>query len=224
MKHTLWRFTLATACLGMIASAGLAADTVPNTMPAPVVYVADFDLDAAAIKPDESPPKRARHLIGNLLPRGPVVPEEDPQVHARKIVSSMADRITSDLKKAGIDARRLPPGVAPPDGGWVVRGVFLSVDEGNRIRRAVVGFGAGQGSLQVAVAVNDLATQGQQPLYEDVDGGSGGHMPGAIVKLNPYVALAKFVLAGHDEASTIKHTAQDIADMVVQRVHGAPAQ
>jgi hypothetical protein len=208
----------------MIASAGFAADTAPSTMPAPVVYVADFDLDAAAIKPDESPPKRARHLIGNLLPRGLVVPEEDPQVHARKIVSSMADRITSDLKKAGIDARRLPPGAPPPDGGWVVRGVFLSVDEGNRIRRAVVGFGAGQGSLQVAVAVNDLATQGQQPLYEDVDSGSGGHMPGAIVKLNPYVALAKFVLAGHDEASTIKHTAQDIADMVVQRVHGAPAQ
>jgi hypothetical protein len=153
-----------------------------------------------------------------------VVPEEDPQVHARKIVSSMADRITSDLKKAGADAHRLPPGAPPPDRGWVVRGVFLSVDEGNRIRRAVVGFGAGQGSLQLAVAVDDLATQGQQPLYEDVDSGSGGHMPGAIVKLNPYVALAKFVLAGHDEASTIKHTAQAIADMVVQRVHGAPAE
>jgi hypothetical protein len=224
MKHILWRFTLAVACLSMVAPAGFAADNAVSTLSAPVVYVADFDLDAAAIKPDESPPKRARHLIGNLLPRGPLVPEEDPQVHAQKIVSSMADRITSDLKKAGVDARRLPPGAAPPDRGWLVRGVFLSVDEGNRVRRAVVGFGAGQGSLQVAVAVNDLATQGPQPLYEDVDSGSGGHMPGAIVKLNPYVALAKFVLAGHDEASTIKHTAQDIADTVVQRVHGAPAE
>jgi len=224
MKNLLWRCLVAAACLGAVATASVAADTSPGATPAPVVYVADFDLDAAAVKPDDSRPKRARRLIGSLMPNGPIVAEQDPQVHAQKIVSSMADKITSDLTHAGVDARRLPAGAPAPATGWVVRGVFLSVDEGNRIRRAVVGFGAGQGSLQVAVAVNDLATQGQPPLYQEVDSGSSGHMPGAVVTLNPYVALAKFVLAGHDEAKTINDTAKEIAGTVVQRLRGTPAQ
>jgi hypothetical protein len=217
--ETPWlRPALLAGWLGAVATACVAADSAPDPAPAPVVYVADFDLDAADVKPDDSRPKRARHLIGNLLPTGPIVPEQDPQAHARQIVSQMAEAVTDDLTKAGIDARRLPPGTTPPDKGWLVHGVFLSVDEGNRIRRAVVGFGAGQGTLQLAVAIDDLSTPQRPALYEDVDSGSGKHMSGAMVKLNPYVAVAKFVLAGHDESSTIKHTAKEIADTVEHEI------
>ncbi|MGF6757648.1 DUF4410 domain-containing protein [Paraburkholderia sp. GAS42] len=222
---TSWRCIALISCwLAAVATTSLAADSSGTPIPSSVVYVADFDLDAAAVKPDDSRPQRARRLIGGLLPTGPVMPEQDPQAHAQKIVASMAGQLTADLTKAGVDARRLAPGAARPDKGWLVHGVFLSVDEGNRIKRAVVGFGAGQGSLQVAVAIDDLATPGQPPLYEDVDSGSGGHKPGAAIKLNPYVVAAKFVLAGHDEATMITHTAQQISDAVVQRLQTAPKQ
>jgi hypothetical protein len=227
MKRPFWWFALGAACfVGALATVSVAAESTPETptfTSAPIVYVADFDLDAANVKPDDSRPKRARRLIGSLLPSGPVMPDQDPQTHARQIVSSMAEKITADLMKVGIDARRLEPGTTPTEPGWLVRGVFLSVDEGNRIKRAVVGFGAGQGSLQLAVAIDNLAVQGP-PLYENVDSGSGEPMPGAMIKLNPRVVAAKFVLAGHDEASIIKHTAQDVADTVVKRLHAAPKQ
>ena len=188
----------------------------------PVVYVSDFELDAADVQPDQGPGSRARRILGSVLPAGPLRKQndQDPQAHAQAIVAGIAHALTADLVKAGIDARRAAPDNPLPDVGWLVRGVFLDVDQGNRVRRAVVGFGAGNSGIQVAVAIDDLSKPGQPPLYQAVDEGSGGgHMPGAIVKLNPYVVAAKFVMTGRDENKAINDTAERIAETIVARIH-----
>jgi hypothetical protein len=206
--------------LSVMAAGAVATDaaSVPGT--APVVYVSDFDLDVADVKPDSGKIQQVRRL----LPRGPLRSKQDPQTHAREIVSSMADTLTADLIKAGVAAQRLAPGGELPETGWRVRGVFLSVDDGNRLQRAIVGFGAGQSDLQVAVAFDDLSKPGQAPLYENVDKSESKPMPGAIIKLNPYVVAAKFVLDGRDEKTMIKNAAQQISDAVVDRMQGVPAK
>ena len=130
----------------------------------------------------------------------------------------MADDLTSDLKKAGVDARRIAPGQPLPTTGWQVRGVFLSVDEGNRLQRAMVGFGAGQSNFQVAVSLDDLSTPDLPPLYQQTEEDTSKDKPGAFIKLNPYVIAAKFVMAGHDEKSAIKSTAGQISDSVVEKL------
>lgn len=203
--------------LSAITVASLAADGPPFPAPAPVVYVADFDLDAANVKPDSGPGSRLRRL-GGVLPSGPLRSSKDPQTHAKEIVNEMGDALTGDLKQAGVDARRVIPGQAAPATGWQVRGVFLSVDEGNRLKRAMVGLGAGQNDLQVAVTLDDLSTPDLPPLYESTEEGTSKDKPGAFIKLNPYVIAAKFVMAGHDETSTIKNTAQQISDSVVAKL------
>jgi hypothetical protein len=183
-----------------------------------VVYVSDFELDAADVQADEGPGSRARRVLGGALLRRQS--DQDPQAHARAIISGMAHALTADLVKAGIDARRAAPDNPLPDVGWLVRGVFLDVDQGNRLRRAVIGFGAGGAGIQVAIALDDLSKPGQPPLYQTVDEG-GGHAPGAIVKLNPYVVAAKFVMAGRDENRAINETAERIAESIVARVRAA---
>ena len=203
--------------LSAITVASLAADGPPFPAPAPVVYVADFDLDAANVKPDSGPGSRLRRL-GGVLPSGPLRSSKDPQTHAKEIVNEMGDALTGDLKQAGVDARRVIPGQAAPATGWQVRGVFLSVDEGNRLKRAMVGLGAGQNDLQVVVTLDDLSTPDLPPLYESTEEGTSKDKPGAFIKLNPYVIAAKFVMAGHDETSTIKNTAQQISDSVVAKL------
>jgi hypothetical protein len=195
----------AAVCLSTMTTASFAADSSPFPAPPPVVYVADFDLDAASVKPDSGPGSRLRRL-GGVLPSGPLRSSKDPQTHAKEIVNEMADDLTGDLKQAGVDARRVLPGQAAAATGWQVRGVFLSVDDGNRLQRAMVGFGAGQNDLQVAVTLDDLSTPDLPPLYESTEEG------------NPYVIAAKFVMAGHDETSTIKNTAQQISDSVVAKL------
>ncbi|MCC8402927.1 DUF4410 domain-containing protein [Paraburkholderia sp. MMS20-SJTN17] len=184
----------------------------------PVVYVSDFDLDAANVAPDSGPGHRARGILGHLMPEGPLRQRQDPQARAREIVALMAQSLTDDLKKAGVDARRVTPGEPLPHNGWQVRGVFLSIDEGNRLRRAMVGMGAGQSQFQVAVSCDNLATPDLPPLYESVEEGASRDMPGAVVKLNPYVIAAKVVLSGRDEKAAVRKSAEQIADELAKRL------
>ncbi|HEY2604828.1 DUF4410 domain-containing protein [Paraburkholderia sp. RL18-103-BIB-C] len=215
-------FTVLAICLSATAPLGFAADSVPFAAPAPVVYVADFDLDVANVTPDSGPGQHVRRLRG-LLPSGPgpMGQDKNPQEHAQHIVNEMADALTEDLRKGGVDARRITPGQPLPVVGWQVRGVFLSVDEGNRLRRAIVGLGAGQNDIQVAVSCDNLSAADLPPLYQTIEEAGGKTMPGAAIKLNPYVIAAKFVMAGGDEKKTINKTAQDISDAVIAKLHAA---
>jgi hypothetical protein len=134
----------------------------------------------------------------------------------------MEQDVVTDLVKKGLAAQRLTPGEPLPPRGWIVQGTVLRIDEGDRVRRAVVGFGKGQTDLQVAVAIDNLSTAVQPaPLYRMQTGAQSGKSPGAVVTLNPYAAAAKFVLAGHDLGHNVQATASQIADRVVAHVNEA---
>ncbi len=182
--------------------------TTPDRPPQ-VVYVADFDLGADDIKSE------------GLLHRLPQL-FSGTQSKARHLVDLMGDDLVEDLAKKGIEAHRLPAGGTLPKQGWLVRGAFLQIDEGNRLRRAVIGFGAGHTDLQVASAIDDLsADKAPAPLYELQTDARSGKMPGAVVTLNPYAAAMKFALAGRDLDRDIKSSAAKIGDAVVARVNAA---
>ncbi|MGO8918996.1 MAG: DUF4410 domain-containing protein [Stellaceae bacterium] len=217
---------LLTGCSTAKVTSSGAVGTAPALRPA-VVYVADFDLDAAEIT-SEPGLLGSRPRLG-ILPQGPlgIVGKPDPQAQARHLVDLMAQTLLDDLRKAGLDARRAPAGAVLPAEGWLVRGAFLQVDEGNRLRRAVIGFGEGQTRMQLAVAIDALSQGLPAPFYQ-VDTSAKSHdLPGAVVTLNPYVAAARFVLAGQDLDKNVKDSAGKVAESVVARVNapaGSPQQ
>ena len=175
------------------------------------VWVSDFELDAGDVKTDKG------GIIGEVRPgileRPRKRREQDPEYQARKIVDLMAKSIVEDLQKAGYKAQRLQLGDAqPPLGAWV-RGVFTEVDEGNRRRRAIVGFGAGEAKMDLYVTLTDLAAP-QKPLYEVANKENSGKKIGAVITMNPYVAAAKFVMEKNAPEKTVKKTASDIAKEV----------
>ena len=83
----------------------------------------------------------------------------------------------------------------------------------------MVGLGAGQNDIQVAVSCDRLGAANLPPLYQAVEQAASSDKPGAVIKLNPYVIAAKFVMASGDEKKTIRKTAQQIADAVIARLH-----
>ena len=121
------------------------------------VYVRDFLFDSQNLKPDEGLLGRREGPVGRLL-RG-LKPSEDPAAKARELVTLLSNTIVAELNNAGIRATRLEPGALMPQDGLLVGGEFLEVDEGNRMRRAMVGFGAGSEEIKVQVEVYDLAQE-----------------------------------------------------------------
>jgi hypothetical protein len=210
----------------------VALDTTAGIRAKPnVVYVMDFDLDAGNIKLD---PRRLRDqrrpgLVFVNEVKHSLGLYKTPQEEAKDLVDLTANSVVEGLAKAGLEAHRIPSGAALPREGWLVRGTFRQVDEGNRMRRAL-GAG-GQTDIQVAVAVEDLAVNSGAPLLQldtDTDAksnkssGSGGHthmkLPSAMGRMSVYSLALKYVLAGYDLDRNAKETGARIAEEVAKRI------
>jgi len=180
------------------------------------IYVADFDLDAQNVQPDEAPSGRIR---GNgPLRRATGHGTGDAAQQAQHIVNLMADSLVSDFEKVGYIAQRVAPGSESIGAGYLVKGVFTEVDQGNRVRRAVIGFGAGQVNMQLYVNVSDAAHP-QENLYTLDKDDTGGKKPGAVITMNPIVAGAKFVMEKNASDKVVKKTAKQISDEVGQKIN-----
>jgi hypothetical protein len=180
-----------------------------------IVYVTDFDLEF---------PPGSQNESTSLLRQGPLAQLRerfqggDPVTKAHAAVGLMAASITEDLIGDGVPAQRLRPGDPTPTSGWLVRGVVTELDEGNQLRRALVGFGAGESELTLWVGVTDLTRNPDAPFYTLNASDGSGKMPGAIVKLNPYVAAAKFVMSRHASERDVKQTASAVAKAIAEEV------
>ena len=184
-------------------------DPAPKTAPA-VVYVTNFDLEFPEGQ-SQNPNLLRQGLLGQLRER---LQGGDPVQKAHALVDLMAASVTDDLISDGVPAQRLYPGEPRPAKGWLVRGVVTELDQGNQLRRAMVGFGAGESELSLWVGVTDLARDPDAPFYTLDTSDSSGRMPGAAVKLNPYVAAAKFVMSRHASERDVKETASAIAKAI----------
>ena len=224
----MWRhlsILLAGAVVALLAACGGAKVTSTNAVAASagapmIVYVSDFDLDASAVQ-QSGPGSLINRVRPGIIGSGPLGIARTPEQQARDLVDLMANSIVDDLRKDGIAAERLAPSLPLPATGWLVRGVFLQVDAGNRLRRAAIGFGAGATNLQVASTIDQLGAGAPQPLYTVDTNAQSGKLPGAAVTLNPYIAAARFVMAGKDLDRNAKDTAGKIADQVKTRVAAA---
>lgn len=188
----------------------------------PRVYVADFDLGPQDISHQDS------RLSGRSGPVGRVGDRlsgasKDPGSRARELVDLMSSSLVKELSARNLAATRLGPGAPMPSEGWLLRGVFTEVQEGNRLRRSMIGFGQGQTDVQVITAVDDLAKGQPKPLYEFATDASSGGAPGAAptIVLGPYGAAARFVMAGQDLEKNVKQTAKEIAERLATRLQPA---
>ena len=189
------------------------------------VYIADFVLGAATAQDPKAPgalpeqPQSGRvGLLGRLSQRLPnPLAAENPQETARAIVERMSAELIESFEARGIQAQRLAPSATLPRDGWLIQGVFTEVDEGNRIRRAMIGFGSGASSMNAQVTVSHLAGQAPpQPFLVLTTEKDPSKLPGAILTKNPYVAAAKFVVEKNASQKDIKMTAEKIVDEILK--------
>ncbi len=202
------------------------ADVVQPARRPAVVYVSDFYLDANQVQQKtllgrEGP---LRRRLGALL-------GHDPETRAKKLVSALAQTITQALRDGGQPTEYLsgtspgvqgaaPGGTALPSQGWLVGGWFVSVNEGNRVLAASVGFGSGAETVELQVTVSDLARHPLEPFLFMGSASETKRRPGGLLMGNPYVLAAKYVITRGATEADVERQGEAVAKGLLEYLAG----
>jgi hypothetical protein len=226
------RTTILAACLVAISlAAGCAQTNVSDSeststsdiilKPARVI-VYDFASTPAGIPPDSA-------IAGLYQQRTtPQTPEEIAL--GRRLGARVSAHLVEELNKNGITAHAAATGPVPHPGDAVIRGEFVSIDKGNRMKRMLIGFGAGAAELQTLVEGYVVTIRGLVPLGSAQIETAGGKMPGMLVPIGVGAAAGSVATSaaisgtanvlqeagpeGLDGAA--KRTAKEIAKVIVK--------
>ena len=140
---------------------------------------------------------------------------ERERLLAKEVKDALGDEVVDGLKSLGFIVERVDRGAKATGQDLLIDGQFLTVDEGNPLRRLVIGFGTGASMVQTQVQLY----QGQEArkLMEFTTQADSGKMPGAAPTLGAGAAAQGGVTAGMAVAnaavSGVKTYKSDVARM-----------
>ena len=183
------------------------------------IIVHDFTANPAEVPPESS---FAAELAGAPMPT-----PEQLEV-GRELGAQVASELVTELRAMGLPAVRAAGQPPPRPDDIVLRGYFVSVDEGKAGRRLLVGFGSGAAELSTAVEGYQMTAQGLRPLGRGEVRSEGGKLPGMVLPVAVLAATASpigLIVGGAAKATgavtgsetiegAAKRTAKEIAAQV----------
>jgi hypothetical protein len=136
------------------------------------IIVHGFTADPADVPPDS--PFAAQMA-------GAGAPTPDQLEVGRKLGAEVARRLVADLQGMGLPAVRAAGQPPPRPDDIVLRGYFVSVEEGRVGRRVLVGFGSGAAELTTTVEAYQMTAEGLRPLGRGEISSGGGKLPGMVL-------------------------------------------
>ncbi len=122
---------------------------------------------------------------------------------------ALSEAFVTQLSKAGITSRRATDSTHIPQHAVVIKGKFLSINEGDRIKRSTIGFGAGAEEISVMVRVYQKREEALIRLTAIEAQAHGSKAPG----------VAGLVLSAGQEAkrdegmqTTVEHLAKKLVE------------
>ncbi len=120
--------------------------------------------------------------------------EADPEARAalgREVANALAEAIVAELRERGIQSEHAARSLKPPLNALLLKGEFLSVDEGDSVARLSVGFGAGKSEVRVRGHVFQQTEYGAKLLSVGEAEASGSKMPGMLVPVGLGATLGR---------------------------------
>lgn len=144
---------------------------------------------------------------------------------SRKLGAEVAKELVADLQGMGLPAVPAAGQPAPQVNDIVIRGYFVSVDEGSAAERVLVGFGTGAAELSTAVEGYQMTAQGLRPLGRGEVKSGGGELPGMILPLAVVAATANPIglIVGGAIKATGEATGSDTIEGAAKRTAAAIA-
>ena len=162
----------------------------------------------------------------------PPLPQTSEEIAAgRQAGAQVAAALVEEIRALGLPAEPASRQTKPQINDIVLRGYFVSIDEGSATKRVAIGFGSGSSKLTTAVEGYQMTAQGLRKLGSGTVDAGGSKTPGAglgIVGLiatgNPVGLVVSGGMKVYGEASgsskiegRAKATAKEIADVLKQR-------
>jgi Domain of unknown function (DUF4410) len=159
------------------ASVSQQSQSIPinNSRPTQIV-VYPFAVDTTEVTLNQSIVQRAYRSVSN----------DNESAQQKKIAHDTAhnicDKVAANLSQNGYKAVCQERGIPVVESNVVVvDGQFTNISEGNRLRRLVIGFGAGASVLDSHVDVFQKTGEGTRQILDFATHADSGKMPGAVV-------------------------------------------
>jgi hypothetical protein len=117
-----------------------------------------------------------------------VTPYQHEQEIADEVQKVAAEEIVEGIHALGLPAERAKYNTPVPARSLAITGHFLNVDEGNKLRRTVIGLGMGQSRVDIQVQMFGYGLDASRPtetapikLADFQTAADSGKMPGALV-------------------------------------------
>ena len=152
-----------------------------GTLARPVsIPVYDFAIDATQALAD---------TFGVETAPEPMTAEE--RQDAQAVSSLLAEKMVAELRERGITAERALASTEPPETALVVKGQFMTIEEGQAGKRVLIGFGAGMNELQVQLQVYQVVDGRLMRIAEADADARGSRRPGQIVPIAGAIASGR---------------------------------
>jgi Domain of unknown function (DUF4410) len=169
--------------LNMAAVAGLAllaactstqsqTETAGEMLPQPAVVVVEtFAVSPEEVKLDQGLSSEVEEAV--RAHRGMSRTDQEAQA-ARQVADAIADKLVVEIRDMGLQAQRGSAAPAGTQNPLLIKGQLVSIDEGNRTERVIVGLGAGRSDVRAHVQVYEVTPAGNRLIDTiEVDGKSG---------------------------------------------------
>jgi hypothetical protein len=176
------------------------------------ILVYSFAIDTSNVQVDKSQRIRPRHMITG---------DENPEAVAQKASVKFADELIAKLGKTGIPVEQVTADAVAPDNTLSVQGAFISLRQGDKAERAVVGMGAGSADVQAKVDVH-LKTTATDPILvsqfqtDTKPAENMGAAVPAVAGLNPAAVAVKAKV--EDRRKTLEAYALKTADAMAEEI------
>ena len=148
----------------------------------------------------------------------------------RVVADALSEQLVEKLVESGINAQRATVSTQVPVNAFVVKGQFVTIDEGDQSQRVAIGLGAGQDEIQVQVQIYQMAEDGNLRRIADAEGEAHGRKtpgigPPAIIAAGGGTAVGVVVSSGMNIKSeaiggsmttNIKNLAEELVERAVK--------
>jgi hypothetical protein len=172
------------------------------------IVVHDFAVSADAVTPDSAIGSKIVDMVKST-------PEAEQQMKiGQEVAKVVTENLVKEITKLGIPAVSADKATPVAGPSLAIEGQFLTVNEGNRLRRAIIGFGAGASEVRTLVQIFETTNDGKRLVEDFYTTVKSSRKPG----LGPMAGVG--AAAGRAATSAVVSTGVGVATAHSQTVEG----